>query len=141
MGKIVVALGNANIRERTIAAIMGEQQSGHARGIRLECECQNVKHQIHVLGMIGRALRQKESASWILWVAQFFRLMEPEFQFAHACQVLIQFGFVIRVQPALHLSRVILQNDESKTDFLSCRRCRKALRALSGRALFRNNLF
>ena len=57
MGQVVMALGDADLVERAVAAVVGEQQGRHSRRVGLERQDQHVEHELDVLRVVRRDAR------------------------------------------------------------------------------------
>ena len=77
--QIVVPFGEAQIGERAIAAVVGQEQRGNARRIGLERQEQHVEHELNVLLVTGRNAGRRIDGR-IGGRARFFRLFECAFR-------------------------------------------------------------
>ena len=58
VGQVVVALGDADLVERAVAAVVGQQQGRDARRVGLERQDQHVEHELDVFRVVGRDARR-----------------------------------------------------------------------------------
>ena len=117
MRQIVMAFGNADVGERTVAAVVREEHGGHAGGIGLERQHHDVIHELDVLRVIGGDADGRFDHR-VFGVAELLRLLDARFQFADAGQVLIQFGLVARTKAAFHGARILHHKIKDGTLFL-----------------------
>ena len=84
-----MAFGDADLRERTIAPLAGEQECGDAGGIGLEGQDHHVEHELNVFletgGDAGRRIH-----GGVGDILELFRPLDPVLDFSDAGQVFIE---------------------------------------------------
>ena len=113
VGAVMVALGNADLRIRAIAAVAGEQERGHPRRIGLERHREQVVHHVHVFaivrrnagGRIGPGVRQ---------VTEILGALDTLLDLPHAGQVLVELVAIIGAELPLKGAGVVHHEIEQR---------------------------
>ena len=108
-----MALGDADLVERAVAAVVGEQQRSDAGRVGLERQHQHVVHELNVLGVVGRDAGGRLDGR-VLRLAEPLRLLDAGFDFADAGEVLVEFLAVAGVEPLLHGPGVVQHEVEDR---------------------------
>ena len=106
MRQVVVALRDADFRERAVAPFAGEQECGDARGIGLEGQDHHVKHELNVFLETGGNARWRIH-SGVGDVLELFRPLDPLLDFPHAGQVFVELLLVATTKLTLQRNGVI----------------------------------
>ena len=101
MRKVVVSLDDADVVERPVAAVVREHQARDACRVGLECQYEQVVHQLDVLGVVGRNADRRIHGR-VGDFAEAFHLFDPGFELANAGQVLVELVLVARLQATVH---------------------------------------
>ena len=112
---VVVALGNAELREGAVAAVVRQEQGGDARRVGLKSHGEEVIHEVHVLAeVVGDAVGR--GGSGIRQPAKTRGALDAPLDRAHAGEILVDFFAVAR--PDLPLQRARIVEHEIQQRFL-----------------------
>ena len=115
VGEVVVALGDADVVERAVAAVVGEQQGRDARRVGLERQDEHVVHELDVLRVVRRDARRRLDGR-VVGLAEPLGLLDARLDLADAGQVLVE---LLRgpaaSEPALHRAGVVEDEVEDWT--------------------------
>ena len=112
----VVPFGDADLGERPVAAVVGQDQGGHAGRVGLEGQDHHVGHQADVVPVRGGDAARGVDRRGRGRVADLLGLLDAGLDLADAGQVLVELGPVLRVARAPWRSRASSRT-KSRIDF------------------------
>ena len=109
-----MALGDADLGERAVAAVVGEQEGGDPRRVGLERQHQHVEHELDVLRVARSGCPRGVSTPGSRTLAEPLGLLDARLDLADAGQVLVELLLVAAPSSPLHRAGVVEDEVEDR---------------------------
>ncbi len=106
MGQVVMALGDLDIRECSVASLVGQQEGGDASGIGLERQDHHVEHERDMLVERGRNAGRSFHGR-IGEILELFGLFQATFDFPNARKIFIELLLILAAKLSLERASVV----------------------------------
>ena len=113
VGDVVVAVGDADLLEAAVAAVVGEHQRGDAGGVGLESQHHHVHQQAEVL-LVAARIAFRRGLAGVGWQAHGFGLLDLLLDLADAGQVFVELLLVAAAEVAVEGLGVVLDEVEHR---------------------------